>query len=260
MKTVYVLICIPKSGSRSIENMFRNNFPESHIFGIPPLDINHLGPEGLTDAFRRKRKLFKWGFRMHGVFTEKAMWAAIDRKTGNGDVVSGHFAYDRAVLPSNDTRFITIMRNPVQRLISEYNYSRGEYLDRPAIRRVYMKGLVEVAGTKTFSDFLEYMFERKERYSNPASTYITGSQQCPDPFSFLKEHYFHFGLLERMDLFSAQLSNKLGINIPEEWKNKTRNKADIKLSDKDMERTNSLLGKDIELYERVRSYILDSEE
>ena len=257
-KTLYILVRIPKSGSQSLRTIVRESLPQSTYFRIPCLDLHERVDQSLAANFRRKRRLIKGILFSYGVLNEKALWEKINNNAQDGDIISGHFSYGRPHVPSSETRYITLLRDPIERMISAYNYTREGYPKHSHLRRFYLEQRTKIAGTGSFSDYLEYLHLHKERYSNPATGLITGSRSHPDAFSFLKENYFHFGILERMDLFSDRLSEKLNTPSCEAWTNKTKTKTEILLSEHDSEILDALLGKDIELYNKVKAFITEN--
>ena len=81
--------------------------------------------------------------------------------------------------------------------------------------------------------------------------YITGGVEVLNAYEFLRTHYFHYGTLERMDLFAEGLSVKLGRPISLVWKNKTEKVQAIEPNDFNHDHINALIGKDIELYKSI---------
>ena len=235
--------------------MVKKSFVESNYFRLPSLEIEP--PEfNFLESFRRLRSQFK-GRLAHGAFTEKGMWKNIAKKAKSGDIVSGHLAYGRADLPNWELRYVTLLRNPFDRAISEYFYTREGYLNRPPIRKAYLKGRPEIAAKGSLTDYLKYLCANQNRYANPATAYITGSRTHPAPFEFLKENYFHFGILEEISIFATQLAEKTNTKPCELWVNKTKTKSNPVISDEDRELLNILLQKDLNLYNQVKANIYD---
>ncbi|NNK93676.1 MAG: sulfotransferase family 2 domain-containing protein [Desulfobacterales bacterium] len=254
---LYIVIRIPKSGSQSLRMMVEKSLPQSNHFKIPQLDIDKSIKRHLAEKFLAKRKLFT-GLLRYRVISEKMFWKMISRRANDGDMLSGHMVYGKPQLSAWNLNYITLLRDPIDRTISEYYYSREGYLNRPRYRQMYHKGHAEVTGTSSFPEYLQYLCSNKERFSNPTTRFVTGVHTHKDPFSFMIKNYFHFGILERLDLFSNQLAEKLDFPSYEEWENKTRTKKDYKLTDIDRELLHDLLEKDIELYNKTKEYILTS--
>ncbi len=252
---IYAVVRIPKSGSRSLGIMVEQSLPSSRHFKIPQLASE--APECLHPAekFRARRRILQ-GLVKYRALSPEMLWKNVSRTARDGDIISGHMPYGQPQLPGWELRYITLLRDPIDRLVSEYHYSRKGYLSRPPWRRLYHKGHAEITGTRSFSDYVRYLCEHRPRFSNPAMRYATGGETHPDPLSFLKERYFHFGILERMDLFAGQLAEKLGAPTRKVWENKSDAERKAVPSAGDLELMHTLLEKDIAFYNEAREYIL----
>ncbi|MBT8344756.1 MAG: sulfotransferase family protein [Desulfofustis sp.] len=252
---LYAVIRIPKSGSRSLGVMVEKSLPSSHHFRIPQLSVD--SPERLHPAekFRARRRLLQ-GLLKYRALNAEMVWKNVSRRARDGDIISGHMPYGMPQLPGWELLYITLLRDPIDRVVSEYYYSRKGYLSRPHWRRLYHKGHAEIAGTKSFPDYVRYLCDHRPRFSNPALKFVTGGDDHQDPLSFLKEHYFHFGILERMDLFARQLAQKLDAPECQVWENKSDVMGKYMPTDAELDLLHSLLDKDIVFYQETRQYIL----
>jgi hypothetical protein len=253
---LYTLIRIPKSGSRSLSVMVQKSLPAAYHFKIPQLAVDtpeHLHP---AEIFRARRRILQGVLKYRALSTEM-MWKNVSRRAQDGDIISGHMPYGLPRLPGWQLLYITLLRDPIDRVMSEYYYSRKGYLSRPRWRRLYHKGHAEVTGTKSFSDYVRYLCEHRSRFSNPALKFVTGGDTHQDPLSFLKDHYFHFGILERMDLFASQLAEKLDAPVCQVWENQSDVARKYKPTKGDLKLLHSLLDKDIAFYRKTREYILN---
>ena len=253
MKNIYVLIRIPKCGSTSLENMVKHALPGNNLYPLSTL----VEADGLSiiERIRLERNMLSVR-RRYGAFSEKAMWRNISNESHDGDIVSAHMPYGAIKLDGCNYRYITLLRDPVERVVSAYYYSRHSYQKLPFHRRLYRTGSDKAAGNKSFSGFLEYLSANKNLYSNPMVRYITGDGFHEDPFGFLQENYFHFGVLEEINLFAQQLGDKLGCEIPAERSNVTKEKSTPEFSAKEMELINDLYEGDIQLYRNVKELVL----
>jgi hypothetical protein len=252
---LYAVIRIPKSGSRSLGAMVEKSLPASRHFKIPQLSVDtpeHLHP---AEKFRARRRIVH-GLLKYRALNAEMMWKNVSTRAHDGDILSGHMPYGTPQLPGWRLHYITLLRDPIDRVISEYYYSRKGYLSRPSWRRFYHKGHAEVTGTQSFSDYVRYLAEHRPRYSNPTLKFVTGGNTCGNPLSFLKEHYFHFGILERMDLFATQLAEKLESQVCQVWENKSEVVDKYVPTEGELKLLHSLLDKDIAFYRETREYIL----
>lgn len=254
---LYAVIRIPKSGSRSLGSMVERSLPSSRCFIIPQLEIEHMRSLHPAEIVLDKRRIFQ-GLLKYRVLNKTMFWKRISKLAKDGDIISGHMAYGKPQLPGWTLHYITLLRNPVDRIFSEYFYSRRGYLSRPRYRQLYHKGHAEVTGTRSFSEYLHYLCDNRERFSNPAVRFVTGSAAHNDPFSFLKENYFHFGILEKMDLFSQQLAEKFDTVPISVWENKAPAKEVYTPTADDLDMIHALYDRDISFYEETKEFIESS--
>lgn len=256
MKQLYFLIRVPKSGSQSMWDMVRSALPENRCFRLPMLAPDPSKGITLYDRFRLRRRSLKGFWKVDHSLTEAQMWKRIDEKSNDGDIIAGHINYGTPQLPQTELKCITLLRHPIDRLVSEYNYHRQGYQARPAFHQSYMAGLLKMAGTRSFSDYVAYLHDHLDVFQNMITSYIVGPHRERDPFEFMKENYFHFGVLEEMDFFADQLSKKLKRPIKSTWINQTRNLEKHELSSTDESRLHDLLGKDMKLYGQALDFVL----
>jgi hypothetical protein len=251
-KSLYVLVRIRKSGSQSLVEMIRGALPDRKIHSMPPdPPLADLGV-GFFEDFRRVRRTKKRLWKLFKVTGYPEAWKHLNRNAVPGSVISGHFKYGSPVLPDWDLKYITIMRDPVGRLYSEYRYGRQSYFQRPVWRRFYLAERLKVAGKGTFRDYVAYLAKQGDRFSNPYVGYITGGRDCADPYEFLRGNYFHYGTLENIEHFADGIREKTGASFEPVWKNATRKSGDLGAEDYDEAEIKKLLGKDIDLYEKLR--------
>jgi hypothetical protein len=248
---LYALVRIRKSGSQSLVEMVRGALTSSKFYSMPPVPPTADQGVGVFEDFRRIRRTQKRLRKLFRTMSFPRAWSILNRVAKEGDVVSGHFMFGAPQLPDWELRYITLLRNPVDRLYSEYRYCRQSYLERPAWRRWYLAGRLKVAGRGSFGDYIQYLHSQKDRFANPLVGYITGGADAENPYEFLKTHYFHYGTMERMDLFAQGLSEKLGSPVTTTWKNRTEKVPAADSESYDRDQLQALMAKDIALYEAV---------
>ena len=260
MKKLYFIIRIPKSGSQSMRDMVKEALHDSQYFRLPFLAPDPGTGITLYERLRLRRRTLKGFWRRYRTFREAAVWETISKSAKEGDMISGHLRYGSPQLPDWDLQCITLLRNPVDRLISEYNYFRQGYLERSLLHKVYVRGLLQVAGTHSLSDYIRYLHEHRGVFGNPATSFIIGADSTADPFEFMRRNYFHFGVLEEMECFAAQLSEKLHRPVTSAWINKTRKTVDHRLTEDDQALLDELLDQDIPLYQKTVAFIRGGKE
>ncbi len=250
---LYALVRIRKSGSQSLVEMITTALPQSKIFAMPPIPPPaDMGVDSFED-FRRIRRTKKRLRKVFQTLSYPKAWEILNATARKGDIVSGHFMHGTPVLPDWDLRYITMVREPISRLYSEYRYCRQSYFQRPAWRRWHLAGRLKVAGKGSFGDYIQYLHAQGDRFANPLVGYVTGGAAVADPYEFLKANYFHYGTMERMDLFAQQLSAKLGASASTVWKNKTEKVPAIAGEDYDQALLEALISKDIQLYNAINA-------
>ncbi|NNJ94401.1 MAG: hypothetical protein HKP57_06630 [Halobacteria archaeon] len=105
---------------------------------------------------------------------------------------------------------VTLLRDTVERVISQYFHARRGYHKRGPLRRWLRHGQPGTAGRYSFGGYLSCLCEHQRLYVSIMSCCITGSRECDNPAPFLFDHYFHYGVLERMDDFAHGLGRKPG--------------------------------------------------
>ena len=255
MKKLYFLIRIPKSGSTTMRDMVEGALPDSRNFRLPLLASDSGVGITFYDRLRRRRRTLKGFWKGYRTFREAVVWQTISQRAKEGDILSGHLRYGSPQLPEWNLQCITLLRNPVERLVSDYHYSLKGFQKRSFLQRCYNKGVLHVAGTRTLSDYIHYLHEHRQVFGNPATSYVVGSNTEEDPFEFMRRNYFHFGVLEELEVFSTQLSQKLNRPVAAIWSNKTRRTGDQPLSPSDKVLLEELLDKDIALYQKTVDFV-----
>lgn len=254
---LYTLVRIRKSGSQSLVNMIVKALPQARLYSMPPIPpVADMGI-GFFEGFRLRRRVRKRLRKLFKVTDYTEAWKLLNKQAVAGDIVSGHFMYGSPELPDWEIKYITLLRDPVGRLSSEYRYCRQSYLANPPWRRWYLAERLKVAGKGSLNDYVKYLVRHGDRFANPMVGYLTGGVKTDDPYEFLCENYFHYGTLEQLDLFAKGLSEKVATPIPIVWSNKTReapSKDEENLDVRDLER---LIGKDLALYQAVQKELAD---
>lgn len=248
---IYTVIRIPKSGSQSLRASIEGALPDSNYYRIPRL--HGSAEENFTTwekfkVFRSQRRRF---IRDYNAITEAGMWSHIDNNAKSGDVVSGHFSYGRPALVNFEKRYITIIRNPVTRVVSDYNYSGFRHNQTKPFYHLIKTGKQKQAASHSFSDYLSFLLEHKEIYGNPATKYIVGKINN-DPYDQLKTNFFHYGTLENFEKFSLTLCEKLRAPVKTTWTNKTPPKKALEIKKSDQKLIELLFDMDLSLYEKIK--------
>jgi hypothetical protein len=139
---VLVFVRIPKTGSQTLDRIARQNYSRDRVRGLPNM---------FTDPERCRKRL------------QQVM------REGTIDLLSGHIAYDPRVAMAADSRFFSMVREPVKRAISHYHaYIR---------RQVQQKGV----DPKKFT--IERVIDERPLYvpDNMQTRVFSGHSDLEDP-------------------------------------------------------------------------------
>jgi len=253
-REVVVLVRVPKSGSTTLVSMVTAAFPDARIYRMPHLLRSDEGPSPL-EKLRRARARMRRFWKLFGTVRENTAWRRLSARLRDGDIISGHFAYGTPALPGVNPNCVTLLRHPLDRLISEYNYARVGFEQRWRVQHLYHRGRLAAAARLTFADYLAFLEDNRPLFENIATRYVTGERACADPAGFLQANYFHFGTLERLDRFAEGLSAKLGVAVQPRHKRITSERADIAMTARDQARFERLYSEDLNMYHEALALI-----
>jgi hypothetical protein len=208
--SVFLCIRIPKSGSQSLVKGLTGAFAGRRIFYVP----DTLDPDSQVSRLQRLRFLrarFQNLSRHYRTISMRAVWARIERETRPGDLLMGghvDFPTARANI-RRPLKIITLLREPIARARSEYEYMRLGYMRKSPLNRFDASVLHKRAGRFDFDSYLGFLFEHRAMYGDVASRYL-GWNGADDLAQFFARHVFHCGVLDRGEEFARGLSEKLG--------------------------------------------------
>jgi hypothetical protein len=180
-----LLICIrvPKSGSASLMKGLARAFSKQRIFYFP----STLDPDSKVSRLRRLRfwrARFQNLFRNYRTFSLIAACARIRRNAEPGDLVmGGHVdfcAAERKI--ARPLKMITLLREPLARARSEYDYMRRGYSRKSLLNRFDSSVLHKAAGRYDFDSYLDYLFDLRHMYGDVACQYLGWGVTLPRTF------------------------------------------------------------------------------
>ena len=252
-----VLLCvqIPKSGSSSLSVLLHETFADRRVFYLP----NTYDADGAVSPvyrYRFRRSQRRNLSKRYGSSELGDAFETISAKAKPGDLIDGgHIAFGTTrENVSCKLRMITILRDPVTRSLSEYNYARAAFEQRSAVRKLTAPLMPKIAGTRDFDGFLDFMEENRDVYGNIASRYI-GWDGASELSTHFAQNMFHAGVLEDTAGFARGLSEKLGKDLVFPHRNRTSRKTITRVTPRQRERIEHLYARDIALYEWVREHL-----
>ncbi|MBI4820049.1 MAG: sulfotransferase family 2 domain-containing protein [Deltaproteobacteria bacterium] len=171
------------------------------------------------------------------------------RRAGEGRLVAGHYPVDAEAVSEFGSRwrFVTVLRDPVERWISHYFYNRslrdspfhisadlGSYLDSGDARSLgclYARHLLGIEG------------------ANLTDQQVEAAKRVLSSFALV-------GIAERLDDFAAEFGRKFGRSLEIGRKNVSpvsRRDRESEVSPEIRARIRDLCAPDLELYEQARS-------
>lgn len=195
-KRPYVIVFthIPKTGGGSLTQIFRDNFPADQIMDISQLKLREL-PDIQAQALLRQE---------------------IKRVDQNIRVIYGHvnFSYDVQRYLSRDCFNLTLLREPVERVISLYYFVRqlnnGNKIAADIVRKNLSLDDFAVYETSQPVDNIQVRYLANSRGPNsnlqPCHRYLL--EQAKEN---LLNRFHMFGVTESFDDFSARVCNSFNL-------------------------------------------------
>ena len=253
MDFVCVSIRIPKSGSESLGRLLDIAFAGRRIFYLPT-SLDRDGQLSRVQRLRFMRSQIKNLLARYRSPSLSHAYTVINKEACNGDLITGghlDFPTVKAAL-LHPVKIITLLRDPFERVISEYNYSREIYLDRNPLHRVTAAILPAAAGRRDFDSYLDFIDEHGAIYGNPASRY-TGWDGVEDLAAFCTRDVFHIGTLDRRQHFADGLAQKMGTTLSFPHENRTESERALNVTSSRRAKIERIFAHDIAFYEWVKA-------
>lgn len=254
--SVYVLIRVPKCGSSSLRKMFSKALPNSSSYYISNANhelLNESNPS-IIEGLRVKKNHFKSLWKRHRVLSSKSLWKKTNQNLKDDDIIHGHLTFDSLKLKNTEGKIISIIRNPYDRLLSDYNYSRNSYFKKNYLSK-NIRNKLYFAGNYSFEGYISYLQEQKPISGRIISRFIIGKGKINNPIEFIKQNYFSIGLLEKMDLFIDDFYMKTGLILPKRNENVTLNREIKEISQSQKNAISKFCDEDIFLYNQIKNYL-----
>lgn len=219
-KSFIGVIRVPKSGSVSLSQMVQQAFEGRQFFELPTALVGDMGASPMQ-RFRARRSQSRHLLRTYRTaFMAKAI-QTIEREGMDGDVIGGghidHATFSRFPCP---VRYVVLFRDPVDRFVSEYNYSRAGYFKKKPWLRFDASLKAKLAAQYSLEGYGQALAERSEMFANIAAQYM-GIQSTDDIAARFQQHVFQAGVIEELDAFRTGLAAMTGNDFPAIHSNRT---------------------------------------
>lgn len=247
----FLLLCvrIPKSGSVSLEAAVRSALSGRRSFYLP----NTLDLDGRVSRFQRFR--FRRG-QMRNLLAHyrsprlTRAFEQIEQYARPGDLLCGGHIDFRTVRGrvTRDIRILTMVRNPYDRIRSEYFYARQNFLRKSRIRKIDSSLIPQVAASRDFDGYVDFLWDHRHIYGDIAARYL-GIAPCADIKRFFERHVFHAGVLDEASHFARSLQEKLGARIDFPHLNARGSAGHVALNRAAKRKIELIYARDFDIYE-----------
>jgi hypothetical protein len=246
------VIRTPKSASTSLVSIVLQAFPDARRFILP----NTLNPEVTLSSFQRLRHLrhaARVTLNAHGIVGADRVFDLVNREGRGGDLlVGGHIDFDTCRRnTARKVRFITLVRNPIDRVVSEYLYLRAGHERKWMLAKIDSSIIAKTASRYSLQGYLDFLLERRHAFGDIACRHL-GIAPDTDIAAHFAAHAYHFGTVDDLAAFADGLSRKTKRPVRAPHLNPTRKSATLVLSPDIRRKVERLYENDLALYEWCR--------
>jgi len=248
-----VVIRTPKSASSSLAAIVGQAFPAARAFVLPnTLDIE--GSISTLQQLRHIRHAARINYRWHRLLRLEQVFERINIQANPGDILTGgHIDFDtcRTKL-ARAARFITVVRNPVDRSLSEYAYARAGHRRKRGLAKWDASLVAKAAGRYSFEGYLDFLTDHRAAFADVACRYV-GLRAGQDIAAHFAAHAYHFGTVDNLPAFANGLAEKTGQKVEVRHLNSTEAPTPIKLTQAEHRKVERLYAGDFALYDWCRA-------
>ena len=227
-KSLIGIVRIPKCGSVSLTQMVRQAFDGRRFFDLPTALVSDMGDSPMQ-RLRARRSQMRHLLSTYRTGSLAKAIDLIERDGSDGDIVGGgHIDHATFARFESPVRYVVLFREPVERFVSEYNYSRAGYFRKKPWLRFDASIKAKLAAKYSLEGYAQALAERSEMFANIAAQYM-GIASTADIAPRFDEHVFQAGVLEDLDSFRTGLTAKTGNRFAAVHSNRTANitEADV---------------------------------
>jgi hypothetical protein len=248
MDFVCVCVRIPKCGSTSLAGSLKRAFAGRQIFYLP----HTLNLEGNLSAFQHLRFCRTQAKNLFAHYRTGNIAKAcqtIEVVARDGDLITGGHIDFTSVRENirRPVKIITLLRNPVERCRSEYEYCRRAYFTKSCLSRFDAALKHQMAARYDFHGYVDFLLDHADAYGNLAARFI-GWDGTRDLAAFFAQHVFHSGVLEQSGEFARGLARKTGAALFFPHENRSA-KTGAKIRAAERAKIELLYPRDFQLYE-----------
>jgi hypothetical protein len=247
-----VVIRTPKSASSSLAAIAAQAFSDGRAFMLP----NTLDIEGSISALQHLRHIrhaARVNYRWHRLLRLEQVFERINLEAKPGDFLTGgHIDFDTCHNAlTRPFKFITLVRNPIDRASSEYAYARAGFSRKNRLAKFDASLIAKVAGRHSFEGYLDFLTDHRAAFGDIACRYV-GVKPGDDIAAHFAAHAYHFGTVDNLPAFARGLAARTGHIVEERHLNATT-AARIKLTSSERRKIEKLYPGDFALYEWCRA-------
>lgn len=252
--TTYFFIRVPKCASTALREALVAAHPTFAALKLrSPMSYSWgQGFYGNLRLLKKERRMLWNNFR---VLSYPAMWKKLAADNKIGRIISGHIRYSEIKMDLSEVRLVTLLRDPVDRFISEYNYSRNSYQNKGFLSQRLYTDERSYAGRYSLEDYVTYLETTSLSKHEYQLEYVVDLNFQGDPIEFMEKNYFCYGLVENMAAFKSDFLAKTGVELKLQNLNRSSGSSKVSISKSLRTRIETLCSKDIEFYNHIKQSI-----
>lgn len=146
-----------------------------------------------------------------------------------------------------------MLRDPVARFVSEYNYSRNGFFKKPLHIRWDAGAKAKLAGRYNLHDYAVALQEQSDVFGNIAARFLGIDQPSTIKTRFEDDVYIA-GILENLESFRRRLCDKSGFDVPPVRLNSAPRNFERDINRKTIAIIEDLYALDFDIYEFARKF------